>query len=130
MNLAERRAQLAGALEGIAGLKAYDYPPADVVTPAAVVEPEEVDFRGKGAGFGGEGGQWSFSIFVLVSAADAEGAARTTDAFFDRNAKDLADALEALEDLTVEVTGADRWGEYPIGGRNLAGFRLIVETLD
>lgn len=130
MNLAERRAQIAEAINGVGGLKAYDYPPADIVTPAAVVEPEELDYRGKGAGFGA-GGSWSLSVFVLVTPADAEGAARRIDAFFDREGSALKDAIEgADEDAQIEVTGADRWGEYPIGGRTLAGFRLLVEVLD
>jgi hypothetical protein len=130
VNLADRRAQIAGAVNGIGGLRAYDYPPADVVPPAAVVEPEEVDYRGKGTGFGA-GGEWQFSVFVLISPADAEGAARQTDAFFDRSFKDLKAAIEAVDDEgQIEVTGADRWGEYPIGGRSLAGFRLLVEVLD
>lgn len=68
------------------------------------------------------------SVFVLVAPTDAAGATRTTDAFFDRSANDLKDAIEGVEGLSIEVTSADRWGEYPVAGLTYQGFRLVAEV--
>jgi hypothetical protein len=126
-SLAELRAAIAASIQGIGGLVAYDYPPADVVTPAAVVEPEEVDFRAIKRG----SETWTLSVFVLIAPADAANAARQTDAFFDRSGNDLKDAIEGADvEASIEVTTADRWGEYPLAGRNLAGLRFVVEVFN
>lgn len=131
--LAERRSQIAEAVKGIGGLIAFDYPPSGdvIVTPAAVVEPEEVDFRARpGSGFRRGGEKWTLSVFLLVASADEQTAARQVDQFFDLNVNDLKNAIEAADKNAFEVTGADRWGEYPIGSQVFAGCRLVVEVLN
>lgn len=127
-SLAEIRTAIAGAItgKGEPPLIAYDYPPASLITPCAVVEPEEVDFRAIKRG----SETWTLSVFVLVVPADAEGATRQTDAFFDRSANDLKDAIEAIDEADVEVTNADRWGEYPVAGVMYQGFRLVCEAFN
>ena len=131
--LAEIRAQVAAAFQGGGGLTAYDDPPEEPTPPCAVVEPEEVDFRpARAGGFRRGGEQWTLSVFVLISPADAANAARKTDEFFDRSANDLKDAIEGAFDgrPSIEVAGGDRWGEYPFpSGLRLAGFRLVCEVL-
>lgn len=130
--LREYRHDIAAAVAGIGDpeLIGYDYAPADVVTPALIVEPEEIDWRATpGSTFRRGGAKWTLSAFVLVSPADAENATRQTDAFFDESANDLKDAIEKVAPGRIEVIGADRWGEYPLAARTLHGFRLIVEIL-
>lgn len=139
MKLRDIRRVLATAVEGAGTvpLHGYAYAPADPVTPAGVVEPESVDYRARdGATFARGSEVWTLSVFVLLGAADADSASEQLDAFFDREAEDLKHRLEhafdAEDELTasVEVTGADRWGEYPIAGKPpLSGLRLVVEVL-
>lgn len=139
MKLRDIRRVLAASVHGagLVPLTAYAYPPADPITPAAVVEPELVDYRARdGATFARGSEVWTLSVFVLVAAADADGASEQLDEFFDREAEDLKHKLEhAFDDedeltASVEVTGADRWGEYPIAGKPpLAGLRFVVEIL-
>lgn len=131
MILSELRRELAASVEGVGGLRAYDYPPAQVTTPAAVVEPEEVDYRTRsGAAFMRGGEVWRISMFILVAPIDAEQAARKVDQFFDRSAGDLKDRIETVRKGTVAVTTADRWGEYPMrDGTVYAGLRLMIEVL-
>lgn len=130
MNLAPLRQQLAEAINGVGGLRAYDYPPSQITPPAAVVEPEEVDFRARpGGGFQRGGEVWRMSVFVLIAPVDAEQAARQVDEFFDRSAGDLKDRLDAINEPSVEVASADRWGEYNLAGSVYAGVRFVVEVL-
>jgi hypothetical protein len=127
-SLADIRAAIAAAVSGKGdpALHAYDYPPASLVTPCAVVEPEEVDFRAIQRG----SETWTLSVFVLVVPVSAENATRQTDKFFDRSANDLKDAIEAVDIADIEVTGADRWGEYPVAGQMYQGFRLVCEVFN
>lgn len=131
-SLADLRSTIAVAISGVGDppLIGYDYPPADVVTPCGIVDPDDVDFEGAPATFRRGNEEWTFSVFVLVTPSDAENAARQTDQFFDRSAGDLKDAIEGA-DSALKVTGADRWGEYPYpvsGGPMYQGFRLIVKA--
>jgi hypothetical protein len=139
VKLSDLRAALADSVRGIGepALIAYPYPPDTPTTPCAVVEPELVDWRARpGATFARGSEVWTLSVFVLVAPADAANAARQLDDLFDRDASDIKNALEgALTNAdpelsgSVEVTSADRWGEYPVAGVTYAGLRFVVEVL-
>lgn len=126
-SLAELRAAIAGAVHGKGDppLHGYAYSPSDVITPAAVVEPEEVDWDAAPATFRRGNEEWEFSVFVLIAPTDAAGADAQRDAFFDRSSNDLRDAIEEA-DSALKVAGADRWGAFALAGREFAGFRLRV----
>jgi hypothetical protein len=130
--LAELRQTIADAIKGVGDppLTGYAYPPADVVTPCGIVDPDEVDWASAPATFRRGTEEWTLSVFVLIAPADAEMATKQTDRFFDQSGNDLKNAIEEADER-LAVTGADRWGEYPYppgSGVTYQGFRLIVKA--
>lgn len=129
-DLAAIRKELAEAMKA-QGLRAYADNPAQLHAPAAIVEPDNVDFRGA-MQRGTE--QWRFLIRYLCGTASVRAAEQERDKVFG-GVKDIKDAIEShipLRDGTaaddVFVAEARRFDSWEYAGVVYLGVEFQVEV--
>jgi hypothetical protein len=122
---------LEAAFTGANKIQVQRRPGAQVTTPCAVVEPDEVDFT-KAMQRGTE--KWDLLVRVLLGLVSNEAAQLARDAFFG-GVHDIKDAIEAhvpLQDGTaaqdVIVTNARKFDAWTYQGTQYLGVEFAVEV--
>jgi hypothetical protein len=123
-----------GALDTIAGLRVFDYPPDQIPVPAAVTELAAGQFVAYDTAMAGTADDLRLQVRLFVSTASNRAAAAALNTYLARSgASSIKAAIEtngALAALVhyVTVTGASGWGMYAAGDQQLLGctFDVIV----
>ena len=131
-DLAALRDAIGDALATIPSIQVQRRPGGTVHTPAAIVEPGEVNWRGTAMQRGHE--KWDMLVRCLVGTAFNEAAQVARDEFFG-GAKDIKDAIEShvpLRDGTaahdVFVVAARKFDAWTYQGTAYLGVEFNVEV--
>lgn len=120
------------ALDTIDGLIPYDTVPGSIITPCAIVQPENIEYQV--AQGGATVASWEMAITVLVQAAVEATAQDAVDDYISpTGTSSVPAAIAADQDLggTVAyavVTEMDRYGEFTFNDIRYIGARFIVEV--
>lgn len=130
-DLAAVRKALADACSTITGLTGYATNPGQLHPPAALVEPQEVDWR---TAMGRGHDKWTFLVRVLVASTSNEAGQKARDEFFG-TAKDIKDTIEAHAPLRggaaaqdVFVAEARKFDAWEYNGTPYVGVEFVVEV--